>query len=84
MKRFSVNGSITAHEGKGKELQGYLLQAAEGMEEIENCYCYIVGVNEEETDKVYIYEVWENEAAHQASLKLDVFLQLTNQAKLSQ
>ena len=81
MQRYALNGSITATPGKGEELQRYLLEAAEGILAVDNCYCYIVGVNEDEPDKVFVYEVWEDAAAHQASLQMDVFRQLINKAK---
>ncbi|MGX7145182.1 putative quinol monooxygenase [Facklamia languida] len=81
MNRYSVYGSITAHPGKGEELQGYLLEAARGMEALDSCYCYIVGIHEEEPDDVYVFEVWENQDAHQASLQLPVFQQLIEKAK---
>ena len=48
-----------------------LLEAAEAMKQVDDCYCYIVGMNQDEPDSVYVYEVWENEAAHKASLSLD-------------
>ncbi|MGO4937952.1 putative quinol monooxygenase [Fundicoccus sp. Sow4_H7] len=81
MQRYAVNRSTTATPGKGEELQRYLLEDAEGMLAVDNCYCYIVGVNEDEPDKVFAYEVWEDAAAHQASLQMDVFRQLINKAK---
>lgn len=51
------------------------------MEAVDNCYCYFVGVNEEEPDAVYMHELWENQAAHRASLALDVFKNLIEKAK---
>lgn len=81
MERYSVNGKLMASSGNGPMLRQYLLEAAAGMEAVDNCYCYIVGVNQEEPDAVYIYEVWENQAAHRASLELDVFRKLIEKAK---
>lgn len=81
MNRYSVYGSITAQPGKGEELQGYLLEASRGMEALDSCYCYIVGIHEEEPDAVYVFEVWENQDAHQASLQLPVFQQLIEKTK---
>lgn len=81
MNRYSVYGSLTAVPGKGSELEGYLLEAAEGMKHVEGNYCYIVGVNDEEPDAVYVFEIWENKEAHEASLELDVFRQLIGKAR---
>lgn len=81
MDKYSVYGNIVAKPGHGDELLGYLLEAAEGMQAVDNCYCYIVGINPDEADTVYVFEVWENEAAHQASLQMPVFRELINKAK---
>lgn len=42
---------------------------------------YSVGIDLEDANKVYIYEVWENEEAHQKSFSLDVFKKLITKAK---
>ena len=81
MKRHSVYGSLTAQPGKGEELRGYLLEAAREMEQMEDCYCYIVGVKDDEPDSVYVFEVWESPDAHRASLSMDVFRNLIEKAK---
>ena len=81
MERYSVYGNIIAQEGKVEELKSYLLEAAAGMETVEGCYCYIVGVNPDEENAVYVFEVWENEEAHQASLQLENVRQLIEKAK---
>ncbi|MBG9984932.1 antibiotic biosynthesis monooxygenase [Aerococcaceae bacterium DSM 111022] len=81
MERFSVNGSLSAAPGKRDELLQYLLEAAREMEQVENCYIYSVGIDPEDDAKVYVYEVWKNQAAHQASLTLDVFKNLIEKAK---
>lgn len=81
MELYSVNGSISAADGKREELLTYLLEAASEMENVENCYIYSVGIDPEDANKVYIYEVWEDEEAHQNSLSLDVFKELITKAK---
>ena len=81
MRRYSVYGSITAQEGKIEELKGYLLEAAARMENIAGCHCYIVGINDHEPNAVYVFEVWENQEAHMASLQLAIVQQLIAKAK---
>lgn len=81
MNRHSVYGSLTAQAGKGEELLGYLLEAASEMEQLDTCYCYIVGVKDDEPDIVYVFEVWDSPNAHQASLSIDVFANLIAKAK---
>ena len=81
MKKFAVNGKLIAIRGKRDALTEYLLSAAQKMESLDTCYCYIVGVDPEDGDAVYIFEVWENEAAHQAALQMDVFQRLIDEAR---
>lgn len=81
MKGYAIYGSITAQEGRFEALQAYLLEAAEQMEAVDNCYCYIVGINQEEANTLNIFEVWENEAAHQVSLQLPHVQNLIAKAK---
>lgn len=81
MDKFSVYGNLVATPGHGEELLTYLLEAAEGMKAIDNCDCYIVGTNPDQPEAVYVFEVWENEAAHKASLQLPVFRELIDKAK---
>lgn len=81
VERYSINGKLVASVGMGPLLSQYLLEAAAAMEAVTNCYCYIVGTNKEEPDAVYVYEVWENQAAHRASLELPIFKALIAKAK---
>ncbi len=76
-----VSGKLTAQPGKGQELLQILLDAAQGMEAVDGCLCYIVGTSDQEPDVIHIYEVWVDEAAHQASLGMPVFQSLIARAK---
>lgn len=67
---YAVNGKIIAQENKGSELLDYLLDAAQEMEHVENCFCYIVGMNNDQLESVYVYEVWKDKQAHEDSLQL--------------
>lgn len=80
MEKYSINGKLTAKEGKGQVLLEILLEASEEMKKVDDCFCYIVGMNKDEADSVYVYEVWEDEAAHKASLELDAVRNLIENA----
>lgn len=53
MQKFGVQGKLTAQPGHGEELLDLLLQAAQGMEAVEGCDCYIVGSDPKEPDSVW-------------------------------
>ena len=81
MEKYGVNGKIIATAGARAQIQKYLLEAAEEMKNLPSCHCYIVGINPDEEDAVYVFEVWENEEAHQAALKQRVFQDLIAKAR---
>ncbi len=62
---FSLFGKFTAHEGKRDELIRYIL---EGSKDMDGCKLYILNTSSEDKNVIYIYELWENEEAHKASL----------------
>lgn len=51
------------------------------MGHVDGCEIYQVSVSHEEPQAVYVYEVWKDEAAHQASLTLDATQTLIRRAK---
>lgn len=76
-----VNGRLTAKAGEGGKLLKILMEAAQGMQEVDGCLCYIVGQDAENTDDIWVYEVWKDAEAHQASLQLPVFGKLIEKAR---
>ena len=80
MNRYSTNGKLIAKNGKGQELLDILLEASEAMSDVDDCYCYIVGMNSDDPNAVYVFEVWEDESAHKASLELPAVKQLIQKA----
>lgn len=80
--RFGLFNKLTAREGKRDELAKILLQASKSMEELDDCDLYVVSLGNESSDSIYVYEVWVDENAHQASLSQEVFQSLIQKAKL--
>jgi quinol monooxygenase YgiN len=66
---FAHIGTLGAVPGARAELVAHLTQRSDRLKEV-GCLAYEVGVNDEEPDTVYVVELWESEAAHQASLAL--------------
>ncbi len=81
MSKFSLFGKFTVQEGERDTMVEILLEAAESMGNLEQCEIYLVNVSENEPDSVYVYEVWSNEEAHQASLALEATQTLIQRAK---
>ena len=81
MKKFGLFSKLVAVEGKRDDLVKILLEASKSMEEVDECELYVVSLGNESSDSIYVYEVWANEDAHHASLALEVFQILIQNAK---
>lgn len=64
---YGLIGKMIATPGQRAELIGILL---EGMQDMPGCLSYIVAEDPANDDEIWVTEVWENQAAHQASLGL--------------
>ena len=81
MKKYSLLGKFSVLEGKREQMVDILLDAAESMNDLVYCEHYQISISEDEPNSVYVYEVWSNEEAHQASLALDSTQTLIKKAK---
>src|SRR5699024_2003063 len=80
-KKFGLYNKFTTIEGKGDVLVDILLEASKSMEELNDCLLYVVSLDDDNTDSVYVYEVWSDKSAHQASLSMEVSQTLIQKAK---
>jgi quinol monooxygenase YgiN len=81
MSKFGLFGKFIAKDGERDTLVDILLEAAESMKDLDECEIYLVNIAEDESNSVYVYEVWRNENAHQASLSLEATQTLIKRAK---
>lgn len=81
MSKFSLFGKFTVQEGERDNMVNILLEAAESMRNLNECEIYLVNISDNEPNSVYVYEVWSNEGAHQASLTLEATQTLIQRAK---
>ena len=63
---YGLIGKIAATPGSRDELASILA----GMGEMPGCLAYVVATVDDEPDGLWVTEVWESAAAHQASLGL--------------
>ena len=64
---YGLIGKMTAGAGQRDALAGILLAGTGGMA---GCLSYVVAEDPADADSLWITEVWESQASHQASLKL--------------
>ncbi len=65
--RYGLIGSMRATPGQREALAAILL---EGTTAMPGCLSYIVALDPGDADLLWITEVWDNQAAHRASLAL--------------
>ena len=64
-----MHGAFKAQPGKGEELAGILLAAADGLQANEQCLLYVVSRDLNQPDMVWVTEAWTDREAHDASLR---------------
>jgi quinol monooxygenase YgiN len=64
---YGLIGKITAVAGQRDALAAVLLEGTRGMP---GCLSYVIANDSAEADSLWITEVWESQASHQASLAL--------------
>jgi quinol monooxygenase YgiN len=69
MNRFGMFAKVIAKPGQRNAVLEVLLAAS--RQPMPGCAIYIVNVSPSEPDAVYVYEVWQSQADHDASLKME-------------
>jgi quinol monooxygenase YgiN len=68
-KLCGMHGKLAAKDGKRREFMEILTQAAGVVGEMEGCWLYIVNEDISDETSIWVFEVWENKEAHNASLQ---------------
>lgn len=64
---YGLIGKIVAVQGRRQELAAILMEGVGGMP---GCLSYVVANGTEDEDALWVTEVWDSDASHQASLSL--------------
>src|SRR2546425_11671796 len=79
MDRFGICGKLLAKEGQRDALLEILLEASRTP--MKGCEIYIVSKSPTEPDAIWVMEVWQTEADHEASFKLESVKALITKAR---
>lgn len=80
MSSYLLHGKLTAQPGQREALAGILIQASALVSTAQGCKLYVVGLLPEDSDSVYITEIWDSKADHDASLQVPGVRELIMQA----
>ncbi|WP_433945731.1 putative quinol monooxygenase [Paenibacillus sp. SN-8-1] len=81
MSKFGLYTKFKTHEGQRDALVDLLLAVASGMESVEGCDLYVVNIPDNETNSIWVTEIWNDPSAHKASLTLEEARVLIERAK---
>jgi quinol monooxygenase YgiN len=68
---WAVAGKLAALPGRRDELRDLMLESGAALDAMPGCMLYLISEARDDEDALWITEVWEDEAAHKASLQLD-------------
>src|SRR5690606_30416098 len=71
MNKYLLQGKFTAQTGMADELAGILIEAAHLVSTAQGCQLYIVSRDPEETNVVYVTEIWDTKEDHDNSLQIN-------------
>lgn len=80
MKKYGLHGNLKATPGKGAELAAILLQASQLVATAKGCQLYYISRTTDAPDTIWITEVWDSQADHDASLQVPGVRELIGQA----
>lgn len=78
--KYGLHGCLTAKSGQAIALSTLLLQAAELMKEIKGCELYMVSVDKKNPSYIWVTEIWDSKAHHDASLQSEAIRELIAKA----
>ncbi len=70
MNKYLIHGKLTAKQGQRDELAAILIDASKLVATAQGCKLYIVGLDHNDLNSVYITEIWDKKEDHDNSLKV--------------
>ncbi|MDX5435579.1 MAG: antibiotic biosynthesis monooxygenase [Pontibacter sp.] len=80
MSAYLLHGKLTATPGQGQQLVAILLQASKLVATAQGCQLYLVSQSPNDTDTVWVTEVWDSKTDHDNSLQVPGVRELISQA----
>jgi quinol monooxygenase YgiN len=71
MNKYLLQGKLTAKDGQRQSLAEILIKASKLMATAKGCHLYAVAFDEQDSNSVYITEIWDSKVDHDNSLKVD-------------
>lgn len=69
--KYLLHGRLIAKENKTGELAGILLEASKLIAAAKGCHLYVVGKEANDSNAVWITEIWDSKEDHDKSLNVE-------------
>jgi len=80
MKKYGLHGKFNTQKGKADELADILIEASQVVSKTKGCQLYSISKDPSEPDAVWVTEIWDSKADHDASLSLPEVRSLISKA----
>ena len=71
MNKYLLHGKLKAKQGHRDELATILIDASKLVATAKGCKLYVVGLDSNDLNSVYITEIWDTKEDHDNSLKVE-------------
>lgn len=78
--KYGLNGKLEATKGNGDQLAEILIRASQLVRMMDGCLLYMVSLDSQNPDLIWVTEVWEDKESHDASLKSEAVKALIGEA----
>lgn len=80
MNKYGLHGKLKANEGNRDKLASILLNASHLVSTAKGCHLYLISIDKNEADAVWVTEVWDSKEDHDNSLNVAGVRELISQA----
>lgn len=77
---YLLQGKLTTKVGQQANLAGILIEASKLVSTAKGCNLYVIGLDENEQNTVFVTEIWDSKEDHDNSLKVPGVKELIGKA----
>lgn len=71
MRKYLLHGKLIAKRGHREELAGILMEASKLVATARGCKLYVVGLDTNNDNSVFVTEIWDSKEDHDNSLNVE-------------
>ena len=80
MNKYLLHGKLTAKQGHRDELASILIDASKLVSTAKGCKIYVIGLDKDDINSVYVTEIWDSKEDHDNSLNVKGVKELITKA----